>query len=87
MRRGRTTLRTLMAAQAPGYARPKDSSMSHMAGCTAASFSSTKPRICGAICCTSAPARASGALHASNSKLLARPWYGFGTSQDSTPHG
>ena len=77
MRRGRTILRTLMAAQASGYARPKDSSMSHMAGCTAASFSSTKPRICGAICCTSAPFRASGALRASTSQSKARPWHGL----------
>ena len=64
MSRGKTALRALTAPQAAGCARAKDSSMSHMAGCTAASFSSIDPRIKGASCAMSAPCRASGALRA-----------------------
>ena len=43
MSRGSTILRAFTAFHASGCARPKDSIMSHMAGCTAASFSSMKP--------------------------------------------
>ena len=76
MSRGSTILRAFTALHAPGYVRPKDNIMSHMAGCTAASFSSMKPRICGASCATSGALKASGALQkAASLSAMACLWH------------